>query len=375
LTKQFHLSHYTEACIDLTNTPRSLQLTHDLLFIVSHILCAKLHPTFHSVPSPQLTNAHMKIAIDQGIAGLLFQLLNGRSSFNYQQLQTIESIWLTQVGGALARSDLLNRYWPSNHPPPMIIKGIDLEEHLYAPLGIAPGVRTCSDWDLLVPDPIYTSIIEHWTKHFGAPLQPQTARLPHESPHELGFYIDGFLFEVHRDPAPLFFTTVSGEYLWVDRDHIESSWGQQLSKPSLQHRLLIWLINYAKSGGVSRLLDWVDLALIINSLPAKLQESLTHDSLQITWISINGLQHVTQDVMHILSSTPLRLILNLNLPHEQCIENMTPLMRSLQRSRSPLQVALHQVKYCHPKLRGEYLKRALLKATVYLSPPTAPRSF
>ena len=279
------------------------------------------------------------------------------------------------MGGALLRGHILQKHWPYSLSPPLIIKGVDLEEHLYSPLGFSLGTRTSSDWDLLIPEPMYTQVALEWTRRFGPALEPQSVRLSTEAPHELGFYIEGFLFELHRDPAPTYFTTVNGKDVWDHRIELKSSWDQPISRPSEVDRLIIWLINYAKSGGSSRLLDWIDFILILNALTTKERQQVIYTPHMNSELQKHGLHLATKEAVFTIRQTPLYHLIELpkNLPSVNRQEqfNFAALLKSLNRYRSPLRVAVHQVKYCHPQLRAEYIRRAIIKLSRSMITPPA----
>ena len=345
------------------------RVIQELLAIVTQRLFDRSNPNC----TISLSSTHVQTAIDQGIGGLLFQLVSNVKSLPVSIIEPLQDVWLTQISAALARGQILHKFWPTTLSPPVIIKGIDLEEHLYAPLGFTIGTRTSSDWDLLIPDPTYTTVLNTWTQQFGPALEPQSARLDTESSHEVGFYIEGLLFELHRDPAPNYFTTVDGQYIWNQRTEFTSSWGQRLNTPSRIDRLIIWLINYAKSGGVSRLLDWIDFILILNSLGDEDRQQIITAPYINHSLKYHGLHIVIGDALGTIRYTPLYRLLSQPFSQLQPEPpyDLSLLLHSLNRFTSPVRVALHQVKYCHPKLRPEYIRRAMIKLSNSLTDATA----
>ena len=176
----------------------------------------------------------------------------------HAQESELESAWWSQMSAHLARRATLSAVWPERAPPPLLIKGADYEVDLYS----SPGARGASDWDLLLPEPFFSNMVNEWTQRYGPPSLPRTPRDPHETPFSVGFYIDQLLFELHRDPAPPALCLLSGATLWSRGRPIDLE-GLRVLRPLAIDRLWIWLAQYVKGGGAISLLGWVDFSLIL----------------------------------------------------------------------------------------------------------------
>ena len=210
-----------------------------------------------------LSSGLIEHSLTHELGGLIWELTSKGERDRLPSANHLRDAWLQQNSAHLARSVVLTRHWPSDVPSPLLFKGGDLELYVYAHFGLSPGCRASSDWDLMLPEPSYATILELWTQEFGPPHLPRSSRLPCESPHEVGFEIDGLLIEVHRDPAPRFFSPLRGHELWERARTHRLAEGLMIRLPRALDRLYVWLINYAKAGGLTRALSWVDLTLIL----------------------------------------------------------------------------------------------------------------
>lgn len=311
----------------------------------------------------RLTLPFCYYAREQGLAAFLFEVLKRMDRPPCVAWTFLQDQWLEQASAALARSRLLSKYWPKDLPSPMLIKGADLELSLYEPLGFPTGIRSCSDWDLLIPEPYYSKVIKDWESRFGVGIVPQSARFKNESPHELGFYIEGFLFEVHRDPAPLNFSSITGEQIWENRQSKVDAWGRKYYVPSAQDRLTIFLLNYGKSGGQTRLLNWLDLVMIIRALSPAEQSELFRVQAQVNLLNQPQISKILKDVLVILNSTPLMDTIhkqNVDLVEQQPV-NLNLLFASLYRYQEQTKKSVLQVHYCESALRAQYIQAKILK--------------
>ena len=310
----------------------------------------------------------------QGLGGLFHLLFDEKTNFGLPVKKLFKETWFKYSAATLARMKLLHQYWPKSCEHPLLIKGVDLEEALYRELDLGLGARSCSDWDLLIPSPYYEKVASEWTSLFNEPLLPESARFQGEDVHELGFYIQHLLFELHRDPAPMHFTTLTGQDLWDRSTIIESSWGQIVRQPCPEDRLLLWLLNFAKSGGCSRLLDWLDLTLILGQFTFEQQKQIFHSPKQILWLKSDSFVNILEDVLHIFKTLPLFLLFSAKVraKHEtEALEQITKVERmddsvllptSLTKQSQPLLIAIQKIKYCSPRLRSSYLHRGLERA-------------
>lgn len=323
-----------------------------------------------SMPSLTITAPLVRFAVQQGLGAFLLESLNPKSlsqqlsvkgiHINETLKQSLKQQWLQQASASLIRAKVLAEYWPKKLPPPMLIKGADLELSLYETHGFPSGIRSSSDWDLLIPDPYYSQVIKLWEKQFGKGIVPQSAHLPDEQPHELGFYIEGLLFEVHKDIASASFTSWNGQKAWQERQTRTDLWGSIYHVPSSKLRLIIFLLNYGKTGGQTRLLDWLDLVLIINNLDPAEQLILLGEDSELSTLLPKQLSTIWQDVLKIFQQTELIEIWPNPLVSKPA-KFLRPLQESLLRYQSPIKKASLQLKYCEPHLRAGYLQAKLLE--------------
>ena len=301
------------------------------------------------------------------LGGLLYCLLSTSKDRLSLQGTILHTQWLKNIGAHLARSYALENAWPQFAPLPLLIKGADLELTLYQDWGLSIGARSSSDWDLIIPSSYFHEVARDWESRYGQPVYPQSARLPHEPPHEMGFYIDQLLFELHIDPAPRFACELSGTALWERGIPTYHSSSVLVRHPTPSDRLLIWLTQYTKGGSITRLTDWLDLSLILCSLEKRLPELPVISSRY-------GLQLAFQDALCRWSSSPLSSLSPLS---QDWISQRYPLESSkllftnrLTHQTPPHLIHCAQVRLTPPRLRASYLGRALIRV---LSSSTQPR--
>ena len=297
------------------------------------------------------------------LGGLIWELTPHATRAQLSGSAHLHRLWLRQGASHLARSAALSMHWPQDLPPPLLIKGSDLELSLYPRRALSAGARASSDWDVILPDPHYTSLVKTWTRRFGAPIQPQSARFIDEEPHEVGFLINGALIEVHRDPAPRFFSPLSGEDLWRRGRRAFTPEGLEVKHPQPTDRLLIWLVNYAKAGGAVRSQSWLDLTLILEDVGTShhREEAAIEIEILEAEAAQYGLKNALRAALTMWTRSPLsQLNVQLSAEITERVDsgNWPQEPRSAQRS-DPLRVALNQVRYCAPQVRSAYLNRAM----------------
>ncbi|MFN3200096.1 MAG: nucleotidyltransferase family protein [Bradymonadia bacterium] len=175
--------------------------------------------------------------------------------------QRAEHAWFQNTAAHMLRMRTLGDVWPDWAPPPMIIKGADLSEMLYGD----PGVRRSADLDLLLPDPMFEPVCAHLTS-CAEEVRTPTTRVATSRIHEKGFvFTTGrhrVVLELHRDAQPRWRGPLRGTELWL-----RSSVRGPYRAPSPSDRLLLWLTNLANDGCLDRLRDWLDLAVLLDTLP------------------------------------------------------------------------------------------------------------
>jgi hypothetical protein len=296
----------------------------------------------------------------------------------------LESAWWSQMSAHLARRATLSAVWPERAPPPLLIKGADYEIDLYS----SPGARGASDWDLLLPDPFYSEMVNEWTRRYGPPSLPRTPRDPHEAPFSVGFYIDQLLFELHRDPAPPALCLLSGATLWARGRPIELE-GLRVLRPLATDRLWIWLAQYIKGGGAISLLGWVDFSLILARIYSEttLNQALLRGErralFDALFIEAKGLHlDLALDVaLHqwrrtSLCPEPLRAhtspLSDQPVGRARLISQLTRLLPHPLSAQVDLPMSVRksvQWALCPTPLRADYTRRLLSRALTHLAPP------
>ena len=331
--------------------------------------CGILHA--NSIDRGQLLSpALVHHGIENELGGLIWELTPQSSRDQLASADRLRDLWLQHNSAHLARLSALIRHWPSDAPAPLLFKGADLELHVYGSFNLSPGCRMSSDWDLIVPDPTYQDVLKTWTQRLGSPKLPRSARLPNEPPHEVGFNVDGLLIEVHRDPAPRFFSMLRGVTLWERAAYSQTLEGFSARQPTPIDRLLLWLVNYAKAGGLTRALSWVDLTLILivlyrhnpelfaeeSSSQAPLRKILKSDGLYIAsrealtqWVT----SPLADTCLHVSEQIKMWLSQEISRPELHFKRRLTP-------TSGRLRLGVAQFRLCAPSLRAQYLRRALL---------------
>lgn len=301
------------------------------------------------VPSRAIT----KRAIHAELGGLIWSLTPPSMRATLPNADRLSKLWLSQSSAHLMRSSALARHWPREEGPPLLIKGADLELSLYPEAGLSLGARASSDWDILIPKPRYDQVVQRWRALFGEPSVPRSVRLSHEPPHELGFLVDGLLIEVHHEPAPRFFSLLSGEGLWERAQPAITPEGLEVRIPAARDRLLIWLVNYAKAGGMMRPLGWLDLTLIMRDALRGAEVSpmtyLRGEAIEY------GLLSALESALISWATSPLSLLCPTLLSE---LHDLAPVKVCSNSPLTPIRIGLNQVRFCAPQLRAEYLSRA-----------------
>lgn len=187
--------------------------------------------------------------------------LQSETNVNTFLVQRVQQRYLVHSSLHFARWHALYMAWPKDFPAPLLIKGADYEHSLLDDV----AHRFACDWDILIPDPWYSQLCILWSQQFGTGITPKSARLKHQNPHNMGFYINHILIEVHRDPTPSYVCSLSGIDLWNRASLYASSQEVhfKFKLPTDADRMLIWLGNYLKSAHGYTLDDLLDFTLIL----------------------------------------------------------------------------------------------------------------
>ena len=183
----------------------------------------------------------------------------------------------------------------------------------------------------------------------------------------MGFYLDGLLFELHRDPAPPSFSLLSGAELYTTAYLQSLQHDFQVYHPTHRQRFLIWLVNYAKAGGAVRELAWLDLTLLLAELSRALPLE-TPPHIPLTELTQQLYEDATRWEMRCAYIVALGQWINSPLADflPQLQQTIAHLLSTLPRpqlnddSRDSLIIKLAQVHFCAPSRRAAYLRRALL---------------
>lgn len=273
------------------------------------------------------------------------------------ELEQCSPIWLSNIATHLARSKTLADAWPDDVSPPLLIKGSDLEQCVYPRFGLSVGARSSTDWDLLLPHPEYGYLVQQWANRYDPPTLPTSVRLTDEPSHELGFSIEGLLFEIHRDPAPRYACLLSGAELWSRGIPITLTEGLTVRHPSPLDRLWIWLTHYAKSGGITRLIDWLDFTFILSDLEAGFSALPT---LALRF----GLKSAFTEAMCRWSHSPLSILIPsldrwIKVRYQAPLDRFT-FMNRLRHHAHIHEIRIAQLRLVPPPLRAQYLGRGVL---------------
>jgi hypothetical protein len=186
-----------------------------------------------------------------------------RAPAGHEERQIAYRTWANQAAAHLTRVACLRRHWPAAAPPPLLIKGADLAEHIYRD----PGARRMSDLDVLVPPEAFEPVVRALERAADATGTPRTERFPGDPPYERAFRFGAVTLEVHRALQPLHRGGPDPVALYA-RSTGESLDGWPIRAPSPLDRVLIWLTNQAKGSFQSDLADALDLALLLRALPS-----------------------------------------------------------------------------------------------------------
>ena len=192
--------------------------------------------------------------------------------------------WHRNLAGHLQRAAVFDRVWPHSAPPPLVFKGADVAESLFAD----PGARASSDLDLLLPDPHFDEVAKHLGARADVILRPVFVRRCGDIPHELGFSFDSIVIELHREPQPAHRGRLRGRSIW--QRGTPARLGAHLTRrPSPIDRVLLWLVGAVNQAFALDLADWLDLALLLDHLPrsnrwSRLRAATTASGLRRPWI-------------------------------------------------------------------------------------------
>ena len=132
-------------------------------------LSSYLVNAFSGKSSKRLNFELCQLALEQGIGSALYELISPtlRSSVSWsiqedKGLALLESDWMMRSAGYLARGAILQSVWPEESGPPLLIKGVDLEESVYPRIGLSGGSRACSDWDILLTSESHKAVCSKW---------------------------------------------------------------------------------------------------------------------------------------------------------------------------------------------------------------------
>lgn len=210
-------------------------------------------------PPPALPRGAADPATRHRVCGTLYHIGVGLGE---SDAAAAEAAWSRDVAGHLARIAALARIWPAGAPPPLVIKGADLAEHVYDD----PGARAANDLDLLLPDPHFEAVAARLPGARRPP--PRHERFAGEPPIAVGIAVDGVLIELHRHLLPPHRARLSAAGLY--RRGLDGRLGDvPVRFPTPADRLLIWLGNAAKDALFVDLAGLLDLALILDRLGAR----------------------------------------------------------------------------------------------------------
>ena len=335
------------------------------------IRCGTLDSKATGYDAHLLSTSQVYYGIKHELGGLIWELTPSSLRHHLTFADRLRYLWLQHNYAHLARATALMRHWPSNAPPPLLIKGADLELQVYTSFNLSPGCRMSSDWDLIIPEPAYHDVVAEWTRHFGTPILPRTVHLPHEGSHEVGFNVDGLLIDLHRDPAPRFFSLLQGVHLWKRAQPFQTPDSFLVRVPTPIDRLLLWLINYAKAGGVMRILSWVDLTLILIVLHHQNSDLLTsrspseeslHQIMRDAGLGLASREALTQWVTSPFAQTWSHLSAQVKewlIITQGSLSSEFYFARRLTPESDRLRIGAAQLRLCAPQLRAKYLHRAL----------------
>lgn len=194
------------------------------------------------------------IARRHRVAGTLYHIRPPMSDFD---ARICRQAWAEATGAHLLRLEALCRIWPADAPAPMVFKGADLAEHVYAD----PGARAARDLDVLVPPGTFDALTAALIPRADAVRWPSYERFKSDRPYAVGLVLDGVLIEVHAHPTPPHRRGPHGAALWARSE----PWifeGVALRRPTPLDRFALWLANMAKDAFYGDLGDLLDGAML-----------------------------------------------------------------------------------------------------------------
>lgn len=226
--------------------------------MLHRLLVAALRCRLTGDRPPDLPDGVAAVAAKHRVRGTLYHI---GPRLGEHDAAAIEHAWHLNVTGHLARIAALKEMWPAGAPPPMVIKGADLAEHLYRD----PGARAANDLDLLLPDPHYGPL----AAGLGGVRRPapRYERFTAEAPIAVGIEWQGVLIELHCRLTPAHRDRVDPADLYR-RGVAVTLDGFAARAPSAEDRLWIWLANAAKDALHVDLGGLLDLALVLDDLGA-----------------------------------------------------------------------------------------------------------
>lgn len=225
--------------------------------MLHRLLVAALRCRLTGDRPPDLPDGVAALAARHRVCGTLYHI---GPRLGEHDAAAVERAWNLNVAGHLARIAALARIWPAGGPPPMVIKGSDLAEHVYDD----PGARAANDLDLLLPGPDFAAVAERLPR-LGRRPPPRYERFAHEPPIAVGVEVDGVLVELHRSLTPGHRDRIDWPALYGRG--VTGRLGELTVRvPRDTDRLSIWLANAAKDAMHVDLAGLLDLALILDRL-------------------------------------------------------------------------------------------------------------
>lgn len=225
--------------------------------MLDRLLVAALRCRLTGERPPTLPDGVAALAARHRVCGTLYHI---GPRLGEKDAAAAERAWNLHVAGHLARIAAFSRIWPRSAPPPLVIKGADLAEHLYDD----PGARAANDLDLLLPGPSYDEAAAGLPRAGRRP-PPRYERFAGEAPIALGVEVDGVLIELHRRLLPPHRARLPDAALYGRG--VPGRLGDRAVRwPTARDRLSIWLANAAKDALFVDLAGLLDLGLILKAL-------------------------------------------------------------------------------------------------------------
>lgn len=229
-----------------------------------HPLVAVLRDALADQPLRRLPSGIASIARRHRVAGTLYHIDRTRGDLlRENDREACRAAWADAVGAHLLRMEVLCRIWPADLPAPLVFKGADLAENVYAD----PGARAARDLDLIVPPGVFEKAAAALRPHASEVRWPRYERFADDRPYAIGLVIDGVLLEIHAHPMPPHRGGPHGAALWA-RSMRWALDGAALRRPAPVDRFVLWLCNQAKGAFYGDLGDLLDGAMILRQLKA-----------------------------------------------------------------------------------------------------------